>query len=124
MQKVFLVALGGMIGAVLRYLITCFSMEKFGINFPYGTLLANVAGCLLIGIVMGAIIEKGLLSENIRLLLVIGLAGGLTTFSSFSFDTINLLQQQQYMLSLANIFGNMFLGLLATILGINFIRLF
>lgn len=73
---------------------------------------------------MGAISEKILLNENMRLLLVVGFAGGLTTFSYFSFDTINLVQQGQAYLAVVNVFANMFLGFLATILGLHVIRLF
>lgn len=124
MEKIFLVAAGGMIGAVCRYLVTYLSLEKLGVGFPYGTLIVNIVGCLLAGAVMGAISEKLLLNENMRLLLVVGFAGGLTTFSSFSFDTINLLQQGQAYLAVVNVFANMFLGFLATILGIHVVRLF
>lgn len=123
-MKILLVGFGGMIGALMRYLITCISMEKLGIQFPYGTLLANFIGCFVVGVVMGAIFEKSLLSENVRLLVVVGFAGGLTTFSSFSFETINLMQQQQYFLSMLNVSGNLFFGFLATLAGINLVRLF
>jgi CrcB protein len=122
MHKVALVALGGAFGAVSRYLITYLSAQKFGTGFPYGTLLVNVIGCLFAGVLVGIITEKALPDEGLRLLLLVGFAGGLTTFSSFSLDTISLLQHQQYLLSFANICGNMLLGLAATFLGIFLVR--
>ena len=124
MEKIFLVAIGGMVGAVGRYLVTQFSSQYLGVHFPYGTLIVNIVGCFVIGVVMGLITEKMLLNENMRLLLVVGFAGGLTTFSAFSFDTVHLFQQNQIFLSALNVFANMILGFGATLAGLAAVRMF
>ena len=124
MEKIFLVAIGGMVGAVGRYLVTHFSSQYIGVHFPYGTLIVNIVGCFVIGVVMGLITEKMLLNENMRLFLVVGFAGGLTTFSAFSFDTMHLFQQNQIFLSALNVFANMILGFGATLAGLVAVRMF
>ena len=124
MEKILLVGFGGMAGALSRYAITLFSLEHLGLNFPYGTLISNVTGCFIVGAVMSAISERMLLNENMRLLLVVGFAGGLTTFSSFAFETVNVFQQRDIWVPLLNIFANMFLGFLAVLFGAAFVKLF
>jgi CrcB protein len=124
-MQIILVALGGMCGAVSRYLLGKLVQKLAGgvPSLPYGTLLANISGCLLAGVVIGIISTKALpAAENIRLLLVIGFTGGLTTFSSFSLDTISLLQGQHYVFAVANIFANLAAGLIATVLGIGLVK--
>lgn len=124
MEKVFLVGIGGMLGALSRYGITLFSMEYIGLHFPYGTLISNITGCFLVGAVMSAISERILLDENMRLILVVGFAGGLTTFSSFAFETITIFQSRELVVPLLNVFANMVLGFAAVLLGAWVIKLF
>lgn len=82
-KNILLVALGGSIGSVLRYLISTYMPKTIGsVSFPFGTLTANLAGCLMIGL-FSAMALKGEISESTRLLLTVGLCGGFTTFSTF-----------------------------------------
>ena len=124
LQYVF-VFLGGGLGAVCRYLATSFFAVRFGSAFPYGTLFVNVSGSFLMGLIMGLLplLPRGVfLPENLRLLLAVGFLGGFTTFSSFSMETLALLQGANAPYALLNIAANVFLGLLAAWAGLLLIR--
>jgi CrcB protein len=86
------IALGGGIGAMLRYGITAMVQSWTGPGFPFGTLLVNVVGSLLIGFVVVFLHHRYHGNEVMRLFLVIGVLGGFTTFSTFSLDTVNLIE--------------------------------
>ena len=88
MQQILAVGAGGFVGAVLRYLISAAMLKRFPDFPPAGTLLVNVVGCAVIGVVMALISEHNALSPNTRLLLVTGILGSLTTFSTFGYDTL------------------------------------
>lgn len=90
------VALGGAVGALARYGLTTAVYRWLGTGFPYGTLCVNVLGSLLLGMVFAAA-ERTALGEPVRLALGVGLLGAFTTFSTFSMDTLVLLQQGQVM---------------------------
>lgn len=117
MMQVLFVALGGAIGSVLRYLASVWAAQSWGAEFPYGTLLVNVVGCYLIGLSMVVITERLDLHPYWRLLIVSGFLGGLTTFSSFSYETLRLLEEGLWP-PLLNIATNLGLGLVATVLGL------
>lgn len=118
MDKIWLVALGGAVGSCMRYGVSLLSAGRLGTGFPYGTLLANVIGCFIIGAFMAAATERVITNPNLRFLVVVGFCGGLTTFSSFSYETIKLLEEAGLQYALLNILTNMVLGFLATWLGI------
>lgn len=118
MKELLIVALGGGIGAVTRYAIGNLAALKLGDSFPYGTWIANFIGCLLIGVFMTLINEKIQLHSHWRLLVTVGFLGGLTTFSSFSYETLTLLSESNYIAALCNIGANVCLGLCATCIGI------
>ncbi len=120
MQKILFVALGGMIGAIARYLVTILFINKYPSIFPYATLTVNVIGCFVIGVFFSLM----LITEHTRLFVVVGFLGSLTTFSTFSIDTLILLQNGQLFIALANVMSNIVLGFLATYLGMNIIKLF
>jgi CrcB protein len=91
-MKIFWIAAGGAIGSVLRYGISTSTHRLFNnINFPWGTLMVNATGSLLIGFLWG-LSEANLISAPMRIFLFIGLLGGYTTFSSFSLETMNLIR--------------------------------
>ncbi len=115
--RVMIVALGGAIGAVLRYSITGFAVQRWGNMFPVGTLIVNVLGCLLIGGLAFAASEREQLSEATRLLLITGLLGSLTTFSTFGFDTFEFLKHGHMMRALSNVGLNLVLGLVSVAIG-------
>jgi len=108
------VALGGSLGAVSRYLLGLVASAWWGDSFRYGTLLVNVLGCLVIGILAGIGLNK--LSEPVQQFAVIGVLGSLTTFSTFGHDTLELFQRQP-LLALGNIGANVIVGLGAVALG-------
>lgn len=115
----FLVFVGGGVGAVVRFLVTTAAARWAA--FPLGTLAVNAGGSFLMGLVMGAVLlltEKyGLIAEPLRLLLAVGFLGGLTTFSSFSFETLLLLKGGSYLLAFCNIALQLLAGLLLAALG-------
>lgn len=118
MHKVLFVGLGGFVGAVLRYLVTWgVQVLTQSISFPYGTLTVNVLGCLLIGILSHLIEYQSVLTAEIRLLLIVGILGSFTTYSTFSHETVNLLHDQRLFLAFLNLAAHIILGLSAVILG-------
>ena len=118
-----IVAVGGGIGATTRYLVSTWAAEKFGTDFPYGTLIVNVVGCFIIGAFMTLVTEKLIVSPYWRLLVTVGFVGGLTTFSSYSYETIKLLQDASMMMAMYNLLSNVMIGFFATWLGISIARL-
>jgi fluoride exporter len=113
-----LVFVGGGLGAAARYWLQGFVYAETGTGFPYGTLAVNVLGCFLIGLLMSSMEERFLVQPSIRVFLTIGILGGFTTFSSFSFETLSLLHDGESLYALANAFGTLFLCLFGTWLGI------
>ena len=92
LKNIILVGFGGMIGSIMRYLVSYFVKHD---SFPYATLIVNIAGSLLIGSIMG-IASKQEGFANWRLFLATGICGGFTTFSAFAWENMQLLQQQRY----------------------------
>ncbi|MGO5130613.1 fluoride efflux transporter CrcB [Mitsuokella jalaludinii] len=116
MQHLFLVFVGGGLGAVCRYLSTTSIGAVFGSNFPFGTLFVNTLGSLLMGFIMGILLliaerTGALISEPMRLLLTVGFLGGFTTFSSFSLETVTLLHGGSVVLAVLNVLANVVLSL-------------
>ena len=115
----FLVFVGGGLGAAVRFLVTTAAARWAA--FPFGTLAVNAVGSFLMGLVMGAILlltEKyGLIAEPLRLLLAVGFLGGLTTFSSFSFETLLLIKGGSYLLALYSVALQLLAGLLLAAFG-------
>jgi len=118
MSKIILVGVGGFIGAALRYLMSGYiqNLTK-SIAFPHGTLAVNMTGCFLIGIFSQLVESQAGMTAEMRLLLMVGLLGSFTTYSTFSNETMNLLQDQQLSLALINIGTHIILGLSAVLLG-------
>jgi CrcB protein len=116
-MNILLVAIGGAVGSVGRYLIGGWVQSLAGSGFPAGTFFVNVTGSLIIGVILG-LVERGALSSQARLLLAVGLMGGYTTFSSFSYDSLGLLQAGETGRFLLNIAGQLVIGLLAAYLGV------
>jgi CrcB protein len=119
MNLILLVALGGAFGSVARYIIAREMQILMGSSFPYGTLLVNVTGSFIIGVIAVLLLER--FHENVqelRALLVIGFLGGFTTFSSFSFETLHLYENGEFVHAFMNIILSVSLCLFGTLLGI------
>ncbi len=118
MNKIILVGVGGFIGATLRYLISGYVQNLTqSIAFPHGTLAVNITGCFLIGVLSQLVESQAGMTAEMRLLLMVGLLGSFTTYSTFSNETMNLLQDQRLFHALVNIVTHIILGLLAVLLG-------
>jgi len=122
-KSIMLVGFGGFIGTVARFLISRYFQLNYTSVFPWGTLVVNILGCLLIGIIYG-VSEKGdFLSPEVRLFLTVGICGGFTTFSTFSNDAFLLLRQEEWIRFAFYASFSFFLGLLAVYVGRIIIKL-
>ncbi len=118
MEKVILVGLGGFIGAALRYLVSGVIQDLTrSVAFPHGTLTVNIVGCFLIGMLSQLVESQGSMTSEMRLFLMVGILGSFTTYSTFSNETITLLQDQRLFLAFLNIATHIMLGLSAVLLG-------
>ena len=115
-MNLLLVALGGAIGAGGRYLVGGWVLGHLGPGFPWGTFVVNVIGSLAIGLVLG-LSQQGTLSPGTSLFLAVGVLGGFTTFSAFSYETLQLLSSGAAGASLLNILGQFTASLAAVYLG-------
>lgn len=116
-KKLLLVFLGGGLGATARYVLSGFVYEKLGSGFPYGTLAVNLTGCFLIGILMSVFEGRFLVNPTLRVFLTIGILGGFTTFSTFSYETIALLSERQILAATGNILFSLLFSLLFCLIG-------
>ncbi|KKO10577.1 fluoride efflux transporter CrcB [Pseudohongiella sp.] len=117
------IALGGAIGAMSRYGLMNLVAGALGNRLPWGTLLVNISGSLLIGVLYVLISEKLLLSSEARALLIVGFLGAFTTFSTFSLDTVLLIQQGWLAQAVAYMLASVMICVLATWLGMALARL-
>lgn len=116
------IAIGGAIGAITGYLVSTMMVTLLGRNFPYGTLSANVLGSFLMGFLYIILIQRVFESTNMQALLLTGLLGAYTTFSTFSIETLNLFELDSVMLGLLNITLNLILSLIAVWFGVMLAR--
>jgi len=107
------VALGGSLGAVARYQVGLWGSGYFQTTFPLATLIVNVLGSFLFGIAFYLIVEKSMLSDSARLLILVGFLGAFTTFSTFSFEIFELVQKGQWFFAFASMSANLILCFLA-----------
>jgi CrcB protein len=121
MRIILAIGIGSFLGGIARYLLSQFIQNKFLSTFPFGTLSVNIIGCLLIGVIFG-LSERGSVTMVWRLFLVTGFLGGFTTFSSFSNETVGLIRDGQIGQAFAYIASSVFIGVLATFLGIAIIK--
>jgi CrcB protein len=108
-----LVAVGGALGSVGRYMLSTAIQRYTSPFFPYGTFVVNVLGCLIFGIIMGAARQRFVLGPSERAFLLIGILGGFTTFSTFTYETFALLQDGEFFRAFANVAGQLVCGLVA-----------
>ena len=122
MMNIVFVGLGGFIGASTRYLISLYASKIFTSKIPIGTLTVNILGSLIIGIVMELTLKTSLISPHMKLFLITGFLGGLTTFSTFSYETMELIEKGELLLAIFNIALNLLLSLVGAILGRGIIK--
>lgn len=117
-MKYLWIGLGGFLGANARFLVQQWAAARWGADFPYGTMIANVTGSFIIALFLTLITEQFLVSPEFRLFVAVGFLGGFTTFSSFSFETFTLLRGSGWWSASLNFLGNTVLGMMGVILGI------
>jgi len=110
MQKIYFLIIGGIAGTLARYFFGNLAHRVLGVGFPYGTLVVNLSGCLIIGFLAALMQVKAVLSPNMRLLLMVGFCGAFTTFSSFIFETDALVRDTQFLWAFLNISISVILG--------------
>jgi CrcB protein len=112
------VALGAGLGGALRYLVAGWAAQRWGAAFPWGTLLVNLSGSFLLGLLLALSLERDLIPPGLRLFLGMGLLGGYTTFSTLSWESLALAQQGLWGQCLLNMAGSAVLGLAAAAAGL------
>ena len=111
MQKTILIALAGLTGTLLRYWLSGYVARQYGETFPWGTMAVNLTGCLVTGAVFYVTEERFLINPTVRTVILIGLLGGFTTFSSYGLQTFTLLRDGEYGLATLNVVTSNVLGL-------------
>ena len=103
LQRYVLVAIGGLVGCVARYWLAGVVQNLTNHGFPSGTLAVNVLGNFIIGLVMALSLDRGLVNDDLRILIATGFCGGFTTMSTFSYETLALIRGGEHLLALGNI---------------------
>lgn len=119
-----MVALGGMFGTLGRYIVTGWVSKYNNSFFPFATLTVNIIGSFMVGFLGALLLEKLAIEPYWRTLILTGFFGAFTTFSTFSFETLKLLQQSMYFYAIANILVSILTGLIAVWLGYTTAKLF
>jgi CrcB protein len=123
MNMILLVAFGGALGSVARYLMASRIQTATGWNFPLGTVLVNILGCFLIGILYVLLVARPDPRHELRALLITGVMGGFTTFSSFSLETVTMAMHGNYGGATLNVVVSVVACLVGTVLGIALARI-
>ncbi len=118
MDKFFIIAAGAILGANARYWLGGWIAQRLGTLFPYGNLVINLSGSFLLGLFITLTTERFLLDPRWRLLVAIGFLGSYTTFSSYTYESVEMLLKGEIWLGMVNLFGSSILGALAVIAGI------
>ncbi|HMB14686.1 MAG TPA: fluoride efflux transporter CrcB [Pelovirga sp.] len=116
-MKILYIGLFGGLGCIARYLLTLWTQQLAGRDFPYGTVLVNVAGSFLLGLLLTMGVRQLPVSPDVRLGLAVGFLGGFTTFSTFSYQTLMLLEEGSHWSAVANVLLNVSLSLAGAIAG-------
>jgi len=116
-KAILLVGLGGFAGSICRYLISVYISKYIPSSFPYGTFIANILGCFIIGLIFGLGIKQSTLSPEWRIFLATGFCGGFTTFSTFAYENVKLLQDGYFSTFLIYSFATFLSGILAVYFG-------
>ncbi len=117
MRNLLLVAVGGGVGSALRAMLVWGTAERIGTSFPLGVLLVNVIGCFVFGVAIRYGVGSAAMSDSTRLMITTGLCGGFTTFSAFSMDILEGLEQGRTVMITTYVCLSLILGVLAMLLG-------
>ncbi len=123
MKQLLAIAAGGAFGASLRWFLAGGIQRLTGGSFPWGTFVVNTLGSFFLGFIFVYLTERSSFGELLRLALTVGLLGAFTTFSTYSLESLRLLQSGAYLMAAANVFGQVAVCLLATWLGVQLARL-
>lgn len=118
MDRVLWISIGAMLGANARYWLGVWAAQRWGAAFPWGTFIINLSGSFLLGLFMTLVTGRYPVDPNLRLLVTVGFLGAYTTFSTFTYESINLFLKGQWLAGLLNVLGSMALGLLAAGFGV------
>lgn len=113
MNSYLYVMAGAAVGGVARYIVSTQIMERFPLRFPLGTFIVNVTGCFLIGLLMTWFTERGEPHPGARLLLVTGMLGGYTTFSSYAWESFSAVEARNFWIGMGNLLGSVVAGYIA-----------
>ncbi len=116
MTTLILIAIGGAVGALLRFTVTSYIYYRVDGTFPWGTFVVNISGCLVIG-VLWQMVENLSLPHHFRSFLFIGVLGAYTTFSAYGLETFNLLRENELGYVLLNVLGSNIIGIAMLVLG-------
>jgi CrcB protein len=122
LDKYLIIGLGGFLGANVRYLVGGWAANKWGGSFPFGTLLINVTGSFILGAFMAFITDRLALDPRWRLFFAVGFLGAYTTFSTYTFETIQLVLAGSWWPATLNLLASNALGLGAVLLGVVLVR--
>jgi CrcB protein len=122
MTRVLFIGLAGALGTLSRYFVGVWAGRALGAGFPYGTLIVNVVGCFLIALVSQLALSTTLISPTMRLTLTTGFMGGLTTYSSFNYETTSLLRERAWGAGLVNVGVTLLMCFAAGLLGLALAR--
>ncbi len=117
MAAILWVGLGGFLGANARYLLGGFVSERWGTVFPLGTFIINITGSFILGFFMAYAQDRPWLEPSARLMFAVGFVGAYTTFSTFEYETMRLIQNRELMLAALNVFGSLLAGIVAVFAG-------
>lgn len=122
MYNIFIISIGAIVGANARYFLSRFVVKELGPIFPYGTLIINVLGSMIVGFFVIWTSERVLADPRWRLLIVVGFCGSFTTFSSYAFESMSLFDRGQWLLMFTNILSNNLLSLGSALAGMALAR--
>lgn len=117
MKQLLLIGFGGFIGSIVRYLVSKLNITWQFFNIPMGTFLVNIAGSLLIGFISGILVHNTTANENLKLFFITGICGGFTTFSAFTFENLQLIQNGYNATAVVYITSSIVFGILAVLGG-------
>ena len=121
-MNIFLIAIGGAIGSVARYLFSTAVLRATGSLFPVGTFAVNAAGCFVFGVIAGAAEHRVALAPEARAFVFIGILGGFTTFSSYAFESFALIRDGQFVWATINLVGQVLIGVAGLAAGVAMTR--